>query len=229
MNIAQRPVELLDEPVVDLHHVRGALRLLPVTSAVAAVAKMHAELHIARNALAVHGEALDDARLDIGKTRMAHALPLSHLGRNVPLDGKVLVRNRFTDLHNLPEKLGAVDRLDERVVFVDDVRVQECRGSRQRNLEAQVLRNHAPVAQGAKHLVGGDRGFGIAEPADAELLRPHARLEAQARRRRRAAHDDLRALPGARAFGGMGDAAPRSDLLRVVFERGIVFEHEAQA
>src|SRR5882762_4395615 len=69
VNVGQRPVELLDEAVVDFHHVGGALRLLPVAAAVAAVAKVHTELHVARNAVAVRREALDDARLDLGKTR----------------------------------------------------------------------------------------------------------------------------------------------------------------
>src|SRR6266545_2589161 len=44
-----------------------------------------------------------------------------------------------------------------------------------------------------------------------------------------AARIDRAALPGARAFGRMRDAAARGELLRVVFEGGIAFEHEAQA
>lgn len=65
--------------------------------------------------------------------------------------------------------------------------------------------------------------------ADEPELRPYAGFETQARRRWRAARNDARALPGARALGGMGDAPARRDLLRVIFERGIAFQHEAQA
>jgi len=39
---------------------------------------------------------------------------------------------------------------DEHVVFVDDVRVQERRGGRQRDLKAQVPRHDALIAQRAK-------------------------------------------------------------------------------
>jgi len=106
------------------------------------------------------GQPLDDARLHIGKMRVAHAFPLPHLGRDVPLDGEVLVGNRLADLVHLAEKLPAIDRLDERVVLIDDVRVQECSGSRQRNLKAQVLRHEAPATQRTKLLVGFVRGFG---------------------------------------------------------------------
>ena len=177
----------------------------------------------------MHREALDDARLHIGKTRVAHAFPLPHLGRDIPLDGEVLVRDRLADLIDLAEKPPAIDWLHGRVVLVHEVCIQKRRGGRQRNLKTQVLRHDALIAQRAEPLVGVDRGFGITEPADAELSRPHAGFEAHARRRCRAARNDGRALPGARAFGGMGDAAPRSDLLRVILERRIAFEHEAQA
>ena len=60
--------------------------------------------------------------------------------------------------------------------------------------------------------------------ADEPELRPYAGFETQARRRWRAARNDARALPGARALGGMGDAPARRDLLRVIFERGITFQ-----
>src|SRR5438552_11419951 len=58
VNVSQRPVKPLDEPVVNLHHVGGALRLLPVAAAVAAVAKVHAELDVPWDAIAMEGQAL---------------------------------------------------------------------------------------------------------------------------------------------------------------------------
>src|SRR5712691_96722 len=92
-----------------------------------------------------------------------------------------------------------------------------------------MLRKDAFFAQAAKNAVGIDRRRGIAERADADVLRTNTGLQAHARRRRRAARNDRAALPGARAFGGMRDAAARGELLRVVFEGGIALEHEAQA
>src|SRR6266568_6466881 len=92
-----------------------------------------------------------------------------------------------------------------------------------------MLRKDAFLAQAAKNAVGIDRRLGIAERADADVLRTNIGLQAHARRRWRAAQNDRAAFPGARAFGGMRDAAASGELFRVVFERGIAFEHEAQA
>src|SRR6266704_2261087 len=229
VNVFDRPLELPGEPVVDFHHVGGALRFLPVAAAVAAVAKVHAELHAARHAIAVSGEPLDHARLHIGEVRVTHAFPLAHLGRDVPLDRQIVVRDGGENLAQLREEVPSVDRLDDRVVLVDDVRIQKSRGGRQRNLEAQMLRDDTVLAQAAKNAVGIDRRLGIAERADADVLRTDTGLQAHARRRWRAVRNDRAALPGARAFGGMRDAAASGELFRVVFKRGIPFEHEAQA
>jgi len=49
------------------------------------------------------------------------------------------------------------------VLLINEVCIQKRRGSRQRNLEAQVFRHDALTAQRAKPLIGIDRGFGIAE------------------------------------------------------------------
>src|SRR6266702_7590405 len=84
-----------------------------------------------------------------------------------------------------------------------------------------MLRKDAFLAQAAKNAVGIDRRLGIAERADADVLRTNTGLQAHARRRRRAARNDRAALPGARAFGGMCDAAASGELFQVVFERGI--------
>src|SRR5712691_13557094 len=92
-----------------------------------------------------------------------------------------------------------------------------------------MLRKDTVLAQAAKNAVGIDRRLGIAERADADVLRTATGLQAHAPRRRRAAQNDRAAFPGARALGGMRDAAASGELFRVVFERGIAFEHEAQA
>jgi len=139
------------------------------------------------------------------------------------------VRYRFADLVHLPEKLRAIDRLDDTVMLVDDMRVQERRGRWQRNLKAQVLRHGTLLAQCAKDAVGIDRGFWITQPADPDVIRAHARFQAHARRRRRAARHDGAALPGTRAFGGVRDAPACGEFFGVVLERWIFLEHEAQA
>src|SRR2546427_5261503 len=92
-----------------------------------------------------------------------------------------------------------------------------------------MLRDDAALAQAAKNPVGIYRRFGIAESADADVLRTDTGFQAHAGRRRRSVRNDRAAFPGARALGGMRDAAAGGELFRIVFERGIAFEHEAQA
>ncbi len=175
------------------------------------------------------GEALDHARLHVGKMRVANPLPLPHLGRDVPLDREIGVRDRREDLVHLGKKPLAIDRFHHRMVLVDQVRVQERGGRRQRDLETEAARNDAFHAQPAKHLIRVDGRLGVAEAPDADVLRPHPGAKPQARRRRRAAGNDRAPFPGARAFGRMGNAPARSDFPRVVLEGGVVLQHEPQA
>src|SRR5690349_9834272 len=101
MNIIDRPVQLPEKQVVNLHHVSGALRLFPVATAVATVAQMHPKLDIGRHSVAMQREPLYDPGLHVGEMRVPHPFPLTHLGGDIPLQGKIAVRNGRKDLVDL--------------------------------------------------------------------------------------------------------------------------------
>src|SRR5690242_21951297 len=109
-------------------------------------------------------------------------------------------------------------------MLVDDVRVQERRGRRQRDLEAKVLRDRAFLAQPAKNAVGLDGRLRVAQIADAHVLRPRANPQAEARWRWSAPRNDRAPRPGARALGRMSDPPTRRHLLRVVLECEVVLQ-----
>src|SRR4051812_34018862 len=198
MDVSDRMPHRAGNGVGDIDKMPGGDRIEEMLAAEIAIAKMKAQLDIVGNGSADAREACDYlalGRFDQWKLVLRLSVPDDHVMADVPLNAEVRVRNMAADRRDLVHHRRFISRLDGGDVTRSAEGVDHTHRGWQANLKADTGRNVSTIARRDEIEIRRARLAGIAELAEAYVLRCNILRQAQQGKARRLAECAARIGP----------------------------------
>src|SRR3954452_12186731 len=198
MDVSDRVPNRAGNGVGDVDEMPGGDRIEEMLAAEITVAKMKAQLDIVGNVSADARDARGNlalGRIDQRKLVLRLSVPDDHVMADVPLNAEVRVRNMAADRRDLVHHRRFISRLDGGDVTRSAEGVDHTHRGWQANLKADTGRNVSTIARRDEIEIRRARLAGIAELAEAHVLRCNILRQAQQRKARRLAECAARIGP----------------------------------
>src|SRR6476660_10554356 len=198
MDVSDRVPHRTGNGVGDVDEMPGGDWIEEMLAAEIAVAKMKAQRDIVGNGSADARDARGNLalrRIDQRKLVLRLPVPDDHVVADVPLNAEVRVRNMTADRRDLVHHRRFISRLDRGDITRGAEGVDHTHRGWQTNLKADTGRNDSMIARRDEIEIGRARLTGIAELAEAYVLRCNILRQAQQRKARRLAECAARVGP----------------------------------